>query len=120
MYSSIVDVCGILLALYLYCHMLKDQIKQGALLQIPSGLALHRTLPTNQTTVMPSLQDYQLLSPPSIFLVSSEVENNVLLVIPSQRNLHHPNVKTPLLHVKHYIPSLLVIILLVKLDVQLT
>jgi hypothetical protein len=36
-------------------------------------LILHGTLPTNyETTIMPSLQEYQLLSQPLIFLVSSE------------------------------------------------
>jgi len=56
-----------------YFHMLNNQIKQGAIPQIPSKLILHGTLPTNyQTTIMPSLQGYQLLSQPLIFLVTSE------------------------------------------------
>jgi hypothetical protein len=55
------------LACHSYFYMLKDQIKQGGLPQIPSKLALHDMLPINQTIVMHSLRDYQLLSPPLIF-----------------------------------------------------
>jgi hypothetical protein len=83
MYSQLLMFAKFLLAHHPYFHMLKDQIEQGVLPQIPSKLALHDKLPTNQTTIMPSLRDYQLLSSPLIFLASDEIENNALLVIPS-------------------------------------
>jgi hypothetical protein len=85
-----------------------DQI-EGVLSQIPSKLGLHFKLPTYKSTVMPSLQDYELLSPLLIFLAYDEIENNIMLVIPSKRDLDHPNVGTSLLHVKLYIPALFVV-----------
>jgi hypothetical protein len=99
-----------LLARHPYFHMLKDQIEQGVLPQIPSRLALHSTLPTNQTTVMPSLRYYQHLSPPLIFLASGEIENNVMLMIPNQRDLHHPNTENSLLHAKLRISTLVLLV----------
>lgn len=96
-----------LLAYHPYFHML-DQIK-GVLSQIPFKLALHCMLRTHKSNVMPSLQDYQLLSPLLLFLASDEIEYNIMFVIPSQRDLDHPNVGTSLLHVKLGVHALFVV-----------
>lgn len=94
-----------------------DEIELEVISQIPSKLAFHGMLPRNQTTIMPSVRDYQLLSPLLIFLASDEIKNNILLVIPSPRDLHHLNVGTSLLHVKLCTSALLLIVLMIKLIV---
>lgn len=88
------------LAHHPHFHMLRDQIKQGALPQIPSRMALQSMLPANQTIVLLSPRDCLLLSPPLIFMVFDEIKNSDLLVIPNQRDLYHPNMETPISYVE--------------------